>query len=180
MELLNCSFPGILPASMLAAEIQNLSAAGPEKAGLQHSFCAASPYMHTHQNTTVGLTSSSRACTCSSRCWPLYFPSVSISTCRARAFQVYFCLEKCSDFGRSGSLARLPAGQSRAEELRCCCGPLLAAGSHSHFSCLGLTVRHKEQLRVGFPRLPFQRLVLALERFNQSKLHLSLANSAVA
>lgn len=43
MELLKCSFPGILPASMLAAEIQNLSAAGPEKAGLEHSFCSAFP-----------------------------------------------------------------------------------------------------------------------------------------
>ena len=61
MELLKCSFLRILPASMLAAEIQNLSAAGPEKAGLQHSFCAASPCMHVHQNTVVGLTSCSRA-----------------------------------------------------------------------------------------------------------------------
>lgn len=62
-------------------------------------FVLPSPSTHAHQNTAVGLTSCSRPWTCSGWYRPLYFPSVSVSTCCAHAFRVCSCLgRKRSDF----------------------------------------------------------------------------------
>lgn len=82
------------------------------------------------------------------------------------------CAGEHGDFSRS-------AGEAGLGCCRTLCRPHAASLSPSHVSCLKFAACFKEQLRAGFSRLPFQRLVLALGGFNQSRLHSNLANSAV-
>lgn len=82
------------------------------------------------------------------------------------------CAGEHRDFSRS-------AGEAGLGGCGALCCPHAASLSPSHVSCLKFAACFKEQLRAGFSRLPFQRLVLALGGFNQSRLRSNLANSAV-
>lgn len=144
-------FPGILPASMLAAEILT-----PFCCWSRRSRIAAQA-LRTHAETRRGTDLFSGPGTRSGRSSPLYLPSASVPACCAHAFR--FCMGRRSSSGGTGQPRRCQHLPAPAPAL----GLLSGLRSSSERGSQG----------------QLQHPVVAPEGFNQRKLHLSLANSVV-